>query len=153
MQIGYVNSDRIMQEWQPAQEAQQQLNTEAQNLQRQYNTMLTELDSLQQEFQRQQFVMSEERRAQKQQEIAQMQQKIQQFQADNVSPQGQYYVRQEEVLGPILQQIDTAIRNVATSGGYDYVLDVAQGNVLYAEEKLDITADVLYELRRGGSDQ
>jgi len=153
MQIGYVNSDRIMQEWQPAQEAQQKLITESQNLNQQYNQMLSELDSLQQEFQRQQFVMSEERRSQKQQEIAQMQQKIQQFQMDNINAQGQLNVGQEEVLGPIMQQIDTAIRNVATNGGYDYVLDVARGSVLYAEEKLDITPDVLYELRRGGSDQ
>lgn len=148
LKIGYVNSDRIMQEWENAREAQQKINEEAQSLDQQYSQMTTQLDSLQQEFQRQQFVMSEERRRQKQQEMQSLQQKIQQFQMENVGPQGQLYNKQQQILGPIMQKINTAIQKIATSGEYDYVLDVAAGNILYAEEKHDITADVLYELRR-----
>ncbi|HKJ67985.1 MAG TPA: OmpH family outer membrane protein, partial [bacterium] len=90
-----------------------------------------------------------ERRQQKQQQMQQLQQKIQQFQQQNVGPQGQIYAKQEQILGPVLQRIDAAIRKVATDGSYDYVFDVAAGNILYAEEKHEITADVLYELRRG----
>ncbi len=149
LKIGYINSDRIMQEWENAREAQQKLNEEARGLEQQYNRMTTRLDSLQQEFQRQQFVMSEERRRQKQQEMQTLQQQIQQFQMENVGPQGQIYAKQEQILGPVLQKVDSAIRKVATDGGYDYVFDVSGGNILYAEEKHEITADVLYELRRG----
>lgn len=149
LKIGYVNSDRIMEDWEPAREAQQKLNEEAQSLQQQYTTMATRLDSLQQEFQRQQFVMSEERRQQKQSQMQELQQKIQQFQQQNVGPQGQIYAKQEQILGPVLQKIDAAIRRVATESSLDYVFDVASGNILYAEEKHEITADVLYELRRG----
>jgi len=148
LKIGYVNSDRIMQEWEDAREAQQKINEEAQSLDQQYKQMTTQLDSLQQEFQRQQFVMSEERRRQKQQEMQALQGKIQQFQMENVGPQGQLYNKQQQILGPIMQKINAAIQKIATNGEYDYVLDVAAGNILYAEEKHDITADVLYELRR-----
>ncbi|MEJ2051281.1 MAG: OmpH family outer membrane protein [Calditrichota bacterium] len=148
LKIGYVNSDRIMQEWEDAKEAQQKINEEAQSLNQQYSQMVSRLDSLQQEFQRQQFVMSEERRQQKQQEMQGLQKKIQQFQMDNVGPQGQLTNKQQQILGPIMQKINAAIQKIAKNGEYDYVLDAAAGNILYAEEKHDITADVLYELRR-----
>lgn len=149
LNIGYVNTDRIMQEYEDAQDAQQQLNREAQTLQTRYDEMLTELDSLQRSFSQQRFVMSEERRQQKQTEIQQLQQKIQQFQMENVGPQGQLYGKQEQIMGPVLQKIQTAIDKVARDGSYDYVLDSVGGNILYAEPKHDITDDVLYELRRG----
>lgn len=147
--IAYVNSDRIMQEFEEAREAQQKLDAEAQQLQQQYTNMTTSLDSLQQSFQQQQFVMSEERRQQKQQEIQQLGQRIQKFQMENVGPQGQIYARQEEILGPVLDKINKAIKQVASAGNYDFILDSVGGNILYAEEKYNITADVLYQLRRG----
>lgn len=151
VKIAYVNSDRIMQEFEEAKEAQQKLDAEAQKLQEQYGTMTTQLDSMQQDYQRQQFVMSEERRKQKQSEIQQLQQRIQQFQMQNVGPQGQIYAKQEQILGPVLKKINAAIKKVAVNNGYDFVLDSVNGNLLYAEEKYNITADVLYELRRGSS--
>jgi len=147
--IAYVNSDRIMQEFEEAREAQQKLDAEAQKLQEQYSQMTTRLDSLQQAFQQQQFVMSDERRQQKQQEIQQLGQQIQQFQQENVGPQGQIYAKQQEILGPVLDKINTAIKKVASDGGYDFVFDSVGGNLLYAEEKYNITPDVLYQLRRG----
>lgn len=149
LNIAYVNTDRIMQEYEDAREAQQSLNQEAQGLQQRYDQMLTELDSLQNSFNQQRFVMSEERRQQKQTEIQELQQKIQQFQMENVGPQGQLYGKQEQIMGPILQRIQTAIDKVARDGGYDYILDSVGGNILFAEPKHDVTSDVLYELRRG----
>jgi len=149
LKIAYVNSDRIMQEFEEAREAQKKLDLEARQLENQYMEMTSRLDSLNRSFQQQQFVMSEERRQQKQQEMQTLQQRIQQFQMENVGPQGQIYAKQEQILGPVLQKINTAIKKVATDGSYDYVLDSVGGNILYAEEKHNITADVLYELRRG----
>ncbi|MCF7804609.1 MAG: OmpH family outer membrane protein [Candidatus Marinimicrobia bacterium] len=151
LKIAYVNSDRIMQEYEEAREAQKKMDLEAKQLENKYMSMTSQLDSLQRSFQQQQFVMSEERRQQKQQQIQSLQQRIQQFQMENVGPQGQIYAKQEQILGPVLQKINTAIKKVANDGSYDYVLDSVGGNILYAEEKHDITADVLYELRRGTS--
>ncbi|MBS1271548.1 MAG: Chaperone protein Skp [Candidatus Marinimicrobia bacterium] len=150
LKIAYVNSDRIMQEYEEAREAQKKLDLEAKQLEDQYMQMTSGLDSLNRSFQQQQFVMSEERRQQKQQEIQNLRRRIQQFQTENVGPQGQIYAKQEQILGPVLQKINTAIKKVASDGSYDYVLDSVSGNILYAEEKHNITADVLYELRRGG---
>jgi len=149
LKVAYVNSDRIMQEYEEAREAQKKMDLEAKQLEDQYMSMTGQLDSLQRSFQQQQFVMSEERRQQKQQQIQSLQQQIQQFQMQNVGPQGQIYAKQEQILGPVLQKINTAIKKVANDGSYDYVLDSVGGNILYAEEKHNITADVLYELRRG----
>lgn len=150
--IAYVNSDRIMQEWEEASEAQKKLDAEAKKLEEQYMNMTARFDSLQRQFQQQQFVMSEERRQGKQEELRDLQRRIQQFQMENVGPQGQIYAKQEEILGPVLRRINEAINKVAVDGNYDYVFDSVGGNLLYAEEKYNITADVLYELRRGSSE-
>lgn len=151
LKVAYVNSDRIMQEWEEASEAQKKLDAEAQKLEERYREMTAEFDSLSKQFQQQQYVMSEERRQEKQRELQQLQQRIQRFQMENVGPQGQIYAKQEEILGPVLDKINRAIKKVASDNNYDYVFDSVGGNLLYAEEKHNITADVLYELRRGVS--
>jgi len=53
VKIGYVNSDRILAEFEEAKEAQQKLDVEAKKLEDEYRGMLGKLDSLNRDFERQ----------------------------------------------------------------------------------------------------
>ncbi|MBU1873922.1 OmpH family outer membrane protein, partial [bacterium] len=59
VKIGYVNSDRILAEFEEAKEAQRKLDVEAKKLEDEYRGMLGKLDSLNRDFERQKMIMRE----------------------------------------------------------------------------------------------
>jgi len=148
VKIGYVNSDRILAEFEEAKEAQQKLDVEAKKLEDEYRGMLGKLDSLNRDFERQKMIMSETRRKTKENEITQLQQNIQRYQVEKMGPEGEIYRKQAELVGPVLEKIKAVIEKVGKSNKYDYIFDTVAGNILYAEPVHDLTDKVLYELKR-----
>jgi len=148
LKIGYVNSDRILSEFEEAREAQSKLDSEARKLQEQYQGMLGKLDSLQREYERQKMMMSDTRKRSKEQEISSLQESIQKFQVEKLGPEGEIYKKQNELVAPIIEKIKRVIEKVGKAEKYDYIFDTVAGNILYAEPALDLTDKVLYELKR-----
>ncbi len=148
LSVVYVNSDRILAEYELAKEAQIQLDKEAKELEKQYRQLIAERDSLFQAYDRQKLILSEERRAEKENEITTKEQVIQRFQVEKLGPQGAIYAKQQELIGPVLEKIKMVIQEIGKREKYDYIMDTVAGNILYAEPKFDITDDVLYELQR-----
>jgi outer membrane protein len=47
--------------------------------------------------------------------------------------------KQEKDMEPILNKVNTAIKDVAKEGGYQYIFDAQSGVLLYADEASDVT--------------
>jgi outer membrane protein len=56
--------------------------------------------------------------------------------------QKQLMDKREQEVGPILKKVQAAIDAVAKEKGYDFVLDSSTGSLLFANQKMDITAAV-----------
>ena len=70
-----------------------------------------------------------------------------------VGPEGELERRNEELLRPIINEVQTLLAQLAVEEGYDFILDAADNNILYADPDLDITALVVDRLNnREGSD-
>ena len=63
-------------------------------------------------------------------------------------PNGEIYLMLEVRMAPINKLIQAAIDNVAAERGYDYVLDVSQGIVLYKLDSYDLTQSVIEKLNK-----
>lgn len=148
VKIGYVNSDRILSEFDEARQAQEKLDIEARRLEDEYRAMLARLDSLNREYERQQLIMSDARRLEKEQEINSLQQSIQEFQVEKLGPEGEIYQKQAELVGPVIDKINKVIQKIGKEEKYDYIFDTVAGNILYAEPAHDLTDKVIYELTR-----
>ncbi len=59
---------------------------------------------------------------------------------------GQLEQKRQELLKPILEKIDTAIKAIGKENGYAMIFDVSAGSMLYAIESQDITALVKAKL-------
>jgi len=148
VKIAYVNSDRILAEFEEAKEAQTKLDIEARKLEDEYRGMLGKLDSLNRDYERQKMIMSDTRRQTKENEITQLQQTIQRYQVEKMGPEGEIYQKQAELVGPVLEKIKAVIEKVGKENKYDFIFDTVAGNILYAEPVHDLTDKVLYELTR-----
>ena len=148
MKVGYIDSNRIMSEYDKVRDVQIQLEKEQRRLETEYNSMLSQLDSLKQVFDRQRLLMSETRKVEKENELIQMERDIQEFQLSKFGPEGEIYKTQSRFLEPVLKEVDAAIKVVASQRGYDYVIDAVSGAIVYALDSHDITESVLKELNK-----
>jgi len=146
--FGYINSEYILSQFEEFREAQSKLEVEGRKLEKQYYDMAASLDSMQQDYERQKFLMTESNRATKENDMRRLAEEIQQFQVEKLGPQGEFYQKQQALADPVLQKINTAIKKVGEDGSYDFIFDTVAGNILYAQEKYDLTEKVLEELQK-----
>ncbi len=147
MKLGYIDSNRIMSEFENVRDIQVELEKEQRKLEAEYNGMISQLDSLKQVFEKQRLLMSENRRKEKENELINMERNIQEFQMKKFGPEGEIFRKQSQLLAPILEEVDAAIKVVAAQRGYDYVFDAVSGAIVYALEAHDLTDQVLKELK------
>ena len=148
IKIGYVDSNEIMNNFEEVRQVQVDLEKEQRRLEGDFNNLVSRIDSLKQDYERQRLLMSETRRNEKENEITNMEQSIQKFQLDKFGPEGEIYRKQNQLLKPVLGKIDAAIQQVGSDRGYDYILDAMSGALLYALDSHNLTEAVMDELSK-----
>ena len=103
MKLGYIDSNRIMSEFDDVRDIQVELEKEQRKLESEYNGMINQLDSLKQVFERQRLLMSDSRREEKQNELVNMERNIQEFQLKKFGPEGEIFRKQSQLLAPVLE--------------------------------------------------
>ena len=135
-----------MNNFEEVRQVQVDLEKEQRKLENEMNDLISSLDSLKQDYERQRLLMSDSRRQEKENELRSSEQNVQKFQMEKFGPEGEIYRKQNILLKPVLAKIDEAIKAVASEQGYDYILDANTGALLYALEAHNVTEDVLEEL-------
>ena len=80
VKMGYIDSNRILQEFEEVRDAQAKLEKETPRLQAEYNVYVTRLDSLQRDFEKQRLLLSNEMMRTKEAEMQGLLRTTQQFQ-------------------------------------------------------------------------
>ena len=151
IKIGYVNSNRIMAEFEPVRDIQIELEKEQRKLEIEFNRLLENIDSLRQDYDLQRLLMSDERRQNREQEITSLERTAQEFQMKKFGPEGDITRMQNQKLQPVLEKVQSAIDIIAKERGFDYILDAMTGSILYALPQYDLTEDVLKELKKNNT--
>lgn len=148
LKVGYTDHEIIivnMPEYQTLQQRlQQEYQSGQQELQQLYQGYQEKLDR----YQKQQALLSEETRQQREQELMQMQQDLQQQAQAKDQELGQ---REAELMKPLLERVQNAIDTVAEQQELDLVLRAQVGTqplLLYVNQDriVDITMDVARNL-------
>jgi len=148
LKIRYVNSQRILNEYPQAKEIQKKLDEIRAGYEKEYNQMLQQYDQLAKEIENQSLLLSPEKKAEKEKQLQELAMKIDKYRLEKLGPQGEFYKKNLELTQPLYDKIDQVIQKVGQSEGYDFILDVVQGVVLYAKPEYDITDRVLEELNK-----
>jgi outer membrane protein len=128
--IGYIDSNKILTEMPQTDSLSKELKNYADYLDQQMQTMGQEYQKKVQDYQQNVAGMSDLIRQTKEKEITDLQQRIQAFQA---SADQDLQNKQQELFNPLIQQVKDAITAVGKENGYNYILDVGTGAVVYYE--------------------
>ena len=145
--IGYIDSQYILDRLPEYQTVQQKLDQVEQQWRSEIQDARDRVEELRQEYQARELLYTDEEREQRKQEITEARREVESLRQRYFGPDGQLFSRQRELMRPIQERILAAVEEVATSEGYDYVLDQS-GDVLFmfARDQYDLSDTVLREL-------
>jgi Skp family chaperone for outer membrane proteins len=146
LRIGFVNSEVIMRDYKAVESVIETFNRDVEGWNQEAQRRKTELESLQRELESQGLMLSDERRQEKEMEHQRRLNEYDQFVQSVFGPDGLAEQRNEELMRPIITKVQALLTKIATEEDYDFILDAADNNVLYADPDHDLTQRVLSEL-------
>ncbi len=145
--IVYVDSEYIMDNIPEYGDAQQELNALSAKWQNEVKAIYDRVSEMYSKYQTEMLLLSEDQKRAREQAIVDKEQEAKNLQMQYFGAEGQLYQKRAELIQPIQEKVYTAMKEVAQTKNYAFVLDLASGtSILYANDKNDISDDVLDQL-------
>ena len=144
--IGYTNVDYILNNLPDAKDIENKLKTEKAQYDKLLQDKIGDFQKKYDDYQKNAQTMSAVIRADREKELQNGQQSIQEFQQNS---EGALAQKQQQLLAPVLDKIDKAIKEVAKEAGYTYVFntDAGQGStpILLVAPDSDNISDLVFK--------
>ena len=146
--LGYIDSEILKEEMPELRSVRRQLEQLEQEYTREASERESKLVKLQEDFRKQELLMSEARKTQLQADFDKKVQELQEFGQQRFGPEGELMKKNIALSEPIFEKINTALKAIAEEDGYDFIFDVAgNGAIVYADEKHNLTDKLLQRLK------
>jgi outer membrane protein len=150
LKLGYIDSRRIMLEYPDAIEAQGKFDGELKVWQEEAEAKQEEIQQLEQEYEAQKLLLSDETRAEKEAQIEQKKLEMSRFFDEIFGDEGRAARRNIELTKGIVEEVNTVLERLGEDEEFDMIMDAAAGGIVFAREGLDLTERVLEELEKAG---
>lgn len=145
--IGYVDSKVIIESMQDAKDAQVNLDNLVSVWKSEIQQLNDSLNLIKDDYEKKKIILTENVKKQKEEEIKGLEKRITEFKLGKFGENGEYFLKQNELMKPVQDKMFKAIQDVAKEGDYDYVFDrSSQLMLLYMNEKYDLTQKVIKKL-------
>ncbi|HHJ53145.1 MAG TPA: OmpH family outer membrane protein [Caldithrix abyssi] len=149
--FAYVQSQRILAEFQEFVDVQNKLNEIRNGYDAQYQKMLKEYNDMLQEIDSQSLLLSPEKKQEKMRQAQEKATEIERFKYEKLGPEGEFYKKSQELTQPIIDKINKLIAKIGEEEGYDFIFDASSGALVHALPKYDITDQVIEQLNKGAA--
>ncbi len=146
--IGYIDSERIFAEYTATRDAQEQFDRDVEAWRREAEQSEQDLEEMRQELESQRLLLSENALAEKERALQAKASEYERFVQSIWGPTGRIAQRNAELTKPIIEKIRGVLDKIGAEQGYSIIFDAADGNIVYGEESLDLTEQVLAELNK-----
>ena len=144
LKIGYVNSERVLREAEPAKQAQRRLDQEFGKREKDLNDQLAALQAAADKLDKEAPALSDSEKVRRQRELVDqdrdLQRKKREFQEDLTT-------RRNEAVSSISERANRVIKQIGDAEHYDVIL--ADQPVIFASNRVDITKKVIDALNAG----
>ncbi len=140
MRLGVINSEQVLSSFTEYQTSMRALKEEKEDWDKQIAAREGEIEAEVNDFRLQENTLSPVSRSERRSEIDRKIAQLDEFKAEiYAEPNGRFFRRQKELMEPLVNKVNEAIRAVAEDEGYDMILDNSMPIVVYVkEESIDI---------------
>lgn len=143
----FVNLDYILANIPDYSKAQQELDEYSKKLQAEVDVVYQEIAEMQNKYNSDKVFLTASMREQREKAIAEKENKARLLQQAYFGPHGELFVKREELVKPIQDEILEVVKDLAKEGNYGLILDISADNsVLFYDPKLDKSKTVLRKL-------
>lgn len=143
----FIDLDYILQNIPDYAKAQQELNDYSLKLQAEVDAVYKEIEEMQNKYNADKVFLTATMREQREKTIAAKENKAMLLQQQYFAPKGELFLKREELVKPIQEEVLEVIKDVAKEGNYGLVIDIAADNsVIYYDPKLDKSKTVLRKM-------
>ena len=148
--VGYINTNAVLSEYGPAQDAQRQLAATVAGYEAELNTLEADYQQSAIEYQQQQMSMTPEARQNREQQLQSLFTALQERRQELANLARQ---REQEVFTPINDEIRSVLEEIRVEGNFGLILDTVSNAILVADPALELTQQVLTRLQaKSGSE-
>jgi outer membrane protein len=151
MKIGYINSETIMATLPEAVDAQKSLDLLVSGWETELQKMQADWKKKFDEYDKKKLILTDQVRADQEKQLRDLDQSITDYRNKKFGQNGELFQKQNEVMKPLQNKMFKVLEDIAKEDGFDYVFD-RSGEVLllYANDKYDLTQQVLTRMQRFG---
>jgi outer membrane protein len=144
----YVQSQKILAEYQEYVDVQNKLNEIRNGYDAEYQKMLKDYNDMLQEIDSQSLLLSPEKKQEKMRLAQDKAMEIEKYKYDKLGPEGEFYQKSMEFTKPIIDKINALIAKIGNDEEYDFIFDASSGALVHASPEYDITDRILEELNK-----
>ena len=144
--IGYIDSARIFQDYKDAREAQARFDRQVQGWRDEAGEKEKLVKQLREEVRDLSPILSSLKRQEKEEALQKAIAEHERFVQSIWGPQGQAAQENERTTREVVEQIRSVVEKLAGEKGLDLVFDSAGGVIIFADKNLDLTAEVVRRL-------
>ena len=143
----YVDTQYILDNVPEYAQAQEELDKLAEQWMKEIEDAFSLVDQKRREYETEKILLPEEIKTQRLKEIAELETQAKALQKQRFGVGGDLFLKREELVKPIQDQIFNAIQAIAEERNFAFVFDRAnQSNLLFADPKYDISDQVLRKM-------
>ncbi len=144
LKFGHINGQELITLMPERDSAEVKLKAYGADLTEQIEQLYVEYNNKAQNYQQRRNTLTDAIREQREKELSDLEQRIREFEA---TAQQDYQRMQGEMMQPIMEKADAAIKKVAKENGFLYIFDISAGGVVYfSDSSVDILPVVKKEL-------
>lgn len=145
--FAFVNLEYILNSIPDYAKAQKELDEYSQKLQKEVDLIYQEIAEMQNKYNADKVFLTATMREQREKMIAEKEHKARLLQQRYFGTKGELFMKREELVKPIQEEVLEVIKDVAKEGNFGMIQDVAADNsVIYYDPKLDKSKVVLRKL-------
>lgn len=146
--FAYVDSEFILENIPAYTQAQSELDYIASQWQKEIDDKFTLVEELYAKFQAEQFLLTEDMKLEREDEIIKLEQEARDLQRQRFGYEGDLFAKRAELIQPIQDKVFDAVEKLAQTRAYDFIFDKASGGatILYSNPKHDLSEMVLNSL-------
>ena len=148
LKLAYIDSEMIKKSLPEFKNAQREMDSLREQYEREMGDKQSKLIKMQEDFRKQELLMSEARKTELQAEFEQQMMQLEEFRVRKFGPEGELVQKNFELSAPIFEWVNEVLQEVGKEGSYDFIFDVGgnSGIVYAAEGNYDLTEIVLERL-------
>ena len=143
----YVNTEKILDAMPEYEEAQKEMDRISEEWFNEIEGLFADVDKKRKEYEAEAILLPEALKKQREKDISDAETRAKEMQSKRFGPDGDLFMKREELIKPIQDKVFNAIQQVASARNFAFVFDKAnQSNLLFADAKYDISDAVLSEM-------